>query len=52
MIEALAPSNAANPTGEWQLLVFFDVQTPRQVRIRVRVRVRVRARLRVRVRDS
>ena len=32
VIEALAPSNAANPTGEWQLLVFFDVQTPRQVR--------------------
>jgi len=32
VIEALAPGNAANPTAEWQLLVFFDVQTPRQVR--------------------
>ena len=32
VIEALAPTNDANPTGEWQLAVFFDVQTPQQVR--------------------
>ena len=32
VVEALAPTNDANPTGEWQLAVFFDVQTPQQVR--------------------
>jgi len=32
VVEALAPTNSDNPSGEWQLAVFFDVQTPLQVR--------------------
>ena len=31
-VEVLAPSNAANPSDQWQLSLFFDVQTPQQMR--------------------
>ena len=32
VLEAFAPSHADNPSDEWQLALFFDVQTPTQIR--------------------